>query len=428
MYVFAVLQPLHAQKWVNPNFDAQRLDYRDLGYPEANEIQADNSPVTALLTHSNGRIYGATSGIQSYLFMYDRMINKVRPLGMISGTQGVYHSLVEDANGMVYIGTGLNFLREIDLTQDFPGGQRAIEEQLWKDVKTQYENYRGGVIYRYSPEASDGQAYLDADTCQLESLGIPVAGNSIYAMTIDTAAAKIYGISYPDAHFFLVDLKSGTSVDKGEILSRRVFSGPERTWRSIPRSLIVDGEGKVYFSGDDGLIEYYDPQTDKFAKTMLRIPGEYWEVWNYYGYPVVESFVYGTDGKIYGGTNDGFIFKLDLGAGKITNLGKPRLSRRVRAMTCGYDGRLYMICGQFQEPCKLFSYNMLDLDEGFWDMGVLGVDRSPYYAKRPYQFDSMTTGLDGTVFIGESERRAKLFLFMPGQSLFEGNLNPSNPR
>jgi len=73
------------------------------------------------------------------------------------------------------------------------------------------------------------------------------------------------------------------------------------------------------------------------------------------------------------------------------------------------------------------SYDMTG-GEGYLDWGVLAVDRSPYYAKRAYQFDAMATGIDGTVFIGESDRRASLFLFFPGARRFNGNLNPSNPR
>jgi hypothetical protein len=44
---------------------------------------------------------------------------------------------------------------------------------------------------------------------------------------------------------------------------------------------------------------------------------------------------------------------------------------------------------------------------------VIAVDRSPYYSWRGYQFDSMATGTDGTVYIGESERRSHLFLYLP---------------
>ena len=45
-----------------------------------------------------------------------------------------------------------------------------------------------------------------------------------------------------------------------------------------------------------------------------------------------------------------------------------------------------------------------------------------------YQFDAMATAADGTVLIGESDRRAKLFLFIPGAEVMPGVLNPTNPR
>ena len=110
--------PALAQKWVNPHFDTHRLDYRDLGYPAANEIEADNSPITALLTHSNRKIYGATSGKQSYLFVYDPYINKVRPLGKICDAKGVHHCMLEGKKGEIYIGTGRNIWEPLKLTSD----------------------------------------------------------------------------------------------------------------------------------------------------------------------------------------------------------------------------------------------------------------------------------------------------------------------
>jgi hypothetical protein len=62
-------------------------------------------------------------------------------------------------------------------------------------------------------------------------------------------------------------------------------------------------------------------------------------------------------------------------------------------------------------PCQFYSYN--PASGGYNDLGLLIVDRSPYYYWRGQQFDAMTTGTDGTVFIGESERRSHLFLFIP---------------
>jgi len=419
--------PAFAQKWINPNFDAHRLDYRDLGYPDVTAIEADDSAITALLSGENGRIYGATSGNASQLFVYDRAINKVRPLGKVGDARGVYHSLVQDADGTLLIGGGLNMLAPVPLTREFPGGFRAIEEQLWKDITAPYTNYGGGHLYRYDPSKEDAGTRMPGEPCPLQDLGVPVGGNSIYALAIDAKARRLLGITYPGARLFSWNLNDNSARDLGAVVERKIYSGPERAWRSVPRALYLAQDGKVYTSGEDGRIIYFDPGRQKIVRTEMQIPGEYYEAWNYHGFPVVESWVAAGTGAVFGATSDGFLFRMEPAEGRLENLGKPRLSRRVRAMTAGPDGRLYMICGEFEEPCKLMSYDMTG-GEGYLDWGVLAVDRSPYYAKRAYQFDAMATGIDGTVFIGESDRRASLFLFFPGARRFNGNLNPSNPR
>lgn len=433
----------YAQKWVNPNFDAHRLDYRDLGYPDVSAIEADDTPITALLTADGGMIYGATSGKSaSHLFLYDRAINKVRPLGRIADVRGVYHTLLQDTDGTLLIGGGLSMLAPVKLTQEFPGGYRAIEEQLWKDVAAPYADYEGGHLYRYDPAASDAGARLPGEACPLEDLGVPVKGNTIYALALDAPARRLYGITYPEARFFVWDLEKNKTIENLLLLDRKVYSGPERHWRSVPRALHVTGTGRdasgsysktgasarrVYTSGEDGRVVYYDSASKKLIRTEMQIPGEYYEAWNYYGYPVVEAWVAAPDGTLYGATTDGYLFRLSVARDRLVNLGKPRLSRRVRGMTQGPDNRLYLLCGEFEEPCKLFSYG-LDGSEGFRDWGGLTVDRSPYYAKRAYQFDAMTTGIDGTIFMGESDRRACLYLFIPGATMFPGGFNPKNPR
>lgn len=428
MLLLLGLSPVRAQKWINPNFDAHRLDYRDLGYPDVTAIEADDSPITALLADPRGRIYGATSGkTASYLFVYDRSINKVRPLGKVGDARGVHHALVQDADGTLLIGGGLNLFAPVALTREFPGGFRAIEEQMWKDIVAPYANYGGGHLYRYDPAKHDAGTRMPGEACPLEDLGVPARGNTIYALALDAKGRRLYGITYPDARLFGWDLKQGRATDLGPVVERKVYSGPERAWRSVPRALHIGRDGRVYTSGEDGRIVFFDPESGKVVRTKMQIPGEYYEAWNYHGFPVIEGWATDVEGKLYGASSDGYLFRVDMARGELTNLGKPRLSRRVRAMTPGPDGRLYMICGEFEEPCKLMSYDISGR-EGFRDWGLLAVDRSPYYAKRAYQFDAMATGLDGTIFIGESDRRASLFLFFPGARGFEGSLNPSNPR
>ncbi len=417
-----------SQQWVNPHFDTHRMDYRDLGYPAQNLIPADNSRITALMSHSNGFIYGATSGkTQSYLFFYNRFINKVRPLGKIGDETGVYHCLMEGKNGEIYIGTGLNMLAPVKFTQDFPVAYEGIEKQMWEDIKTHYGSYPGGHIYKYDPATGDVHRYTNEDSAPLEDLGIPVANNTIYAMTFSHDSTKIYGLSYPDAVFFIFDLGTGTVINLGDIMTHKVYGGPERQWRSVPRDLYCDPvSGYVYTSGDNGFLLKYTPGSDQLELTYMRLPGEYWEGLKSWDYPIIEQFISDTSGNVYASTHDGYLVRLDFRREKVIVLGKPRVMRRMRAMDVGRNNKIYMITGEFERSCKLHSYD-LSGEEGFRELGPFAVDRSPYYAKRAYQFDALAVGPDGTVFCGESDRDGKLFFYIPGEDEFRGQLNPTNP-
>lgn len=417
-----------AQQWVNPHFDAHRLDFRDLGYPNQNLIPADDSFITALVAHSNGFVYGATSGReQSYLFFYNRYLNKVRPLGRIADAHGVHHALLEGPDGALYIGTGLNMFAPVKLTREFPVEFEGVEKQLWKDIKSPYEGYAGGHLYRYQPKTGDVGRYTNETPCPLEDLGVPVPGNSVYALAWSADRKVIYGISYPDARFFAFDVATKQCRDHGEFLQRRVFGGPERHWRSVPRALFCDpASGHVYTSGDNGWMVRFEPATGKFQPTNMRLPGEYWEALKSIDYPVVEAFVQDAGGRLYAGTSDGYLLRLDLAAERTQVLGKPRVHRRVRAMAAGRDDLIYLVCGETDMVSKLYRYDP-DGEGGFRDLGTMAVDRSPYYAKRAYRIDAMTVGPDGTIFLGESERRGKLYLYTPGADPFPGDMNPTNP-
>ena len=419
---------LKAQQWVNPHFETHRMDYRDLGYPAQNLIEADNSMISALMTHSNGFVYGATSGkTQSYLFFYNRFINKVRPLGKIGNDNGVHHTLLEGKDGKIYIGTGRSIYEYVKLTKEFPIEIEGIENQLWKDIKAHFEGYEGGHIYLYDPATGDRVRYTNDDSAPLVDLGIPVNGNSIYATCMSGDSSIIYGLSYPDANFFIFDIASGKTRNLGDIFTHKVYGGPERHWRSVPRALYCHPEtGHVYTSGDNGFLLRYLPEKDSLELTWMRLPGEYWEGLKSWDFPIIEQFVRDQDGRIFASTHDGYLVQIDLENEKVIVLGKPRIMRRMRALEVGMDNKLYMISGEFERSCKLHTYD-LSGKEGFRELGPFSVDRSPYYAKRSYQFDAMAIGPDGTVFCGESDRGGKLFFYIPGDDQFKGMLNPTNP-
>jgi outer membrane protein assembly factor BamB len=400
-----------AQHWVNPNFECHRLDLRDLGYPDVNQIPANSSAITSLLAARSGKIYGGTSGDDAYLFLYDPSLNKVKHLGKIKGQQGIHHALVEDTDGSLYVGTGMNVLREVDLTRETPSTPDTVFKALWSDINRPYERYEGGHLYHYDPATGDRQVLFPEDASPVEDLGIAVANNGIYALTIDPRTRTLYGITYPDGHLFAYEIPQKKFQDLGEIDHKIIFHGPERDWRSLPRALVVDDAGRVYTSGDGGALVYYDPNSGKIQSTGVTLPGEYYPVQAYVGHPVVEYLARDERGLIYGGSSDGFLFSFNPSTMKLVNFGKPRTSRRLRALTIGQDGRVYMVAGERIEPCRLFYFD--PKEGGFHDLGVIAVDRSPYYSWRGYEFDSMATGADGTIYLGESERRSHLFLYLP---------------
>ncbi|MCK9413286.1 MAG: hypothetical protein M0Q53_13365 [Prolixibacteraceae bacterium] len=410
---FIMVNNVYSQDWAVPVIkNQQRVDLRDLGYPSVNEVPVNSSAITSLLTARDGIIYGGTSGEEAYFFLFDPSINKVKHLGKIPGQTGIHHSLVEDKDGNIYIGTGQNVFDDVPLSK-WGEGDDKLDVTLWKDIKRHFSGYPGGHLYGYHPAVSKENVMLPDMDCEAEDLGIPVANNSIYALTINPKGDEIYGLTYPDGHFFIYNISQKKFTDLGEIDHQKVYHGPERQWRTLPRVLVCDGSGRVFMSGNKGMLKYYDPEIGKLVSTNIEVPGDYYYMQFYQDYTAVEYFAKDPNGLIYGGTTDGYLFSFDPQKMKLINLGKVRESRRLRCLTVGKDGKVYLMAGELSttKPCQFYSY---DPHAGGFDiLGLLIVDRSPYYYWRGQQFDAMTTGLDGTIYMGESERKSHLFLYIP---------------
>ena len=60
---------------------------------------------------------------------------------------------------------------------------------------------------------------------------------------------------------------------------------------------------------------------------------------------------------------------------------------------------------------RMFSYD--PATGAFQILGFVDVNRRPYYTWQAYVIGAMVAGLDGTIYLGESERISKLYLFYP---------------
>lgn len=128
-------------------------------------------------------------------------------------------------------------------------------------------------------------------------------------------------------------------------------------------------------------------------------------------YNRVDAWTKGRDGALYGGSSDGYLFRLDTQSLRAENLGKPLNQYRIRGLVTAPSGKLYGVGGDKDEMARLFSY---DPQRGDYQiLGFVDVNHRPYYTWQAYLIDSMAIGLDGTVYMGQAERKSKLYLYYP---------------
>lgn len=381
--------PVLAQR--DPSYDYSvvsqvRIDLRDLGYPPVDVIPAGESEIRALAVAPDGAIYGATSGERSHLFVLEPQHGYVEPLGRLPDTKVVQHALVISQVGDVYVGTAL-----------------AVDNN-----GEGYDRYPGGHLLKYVPREDKGRKGIRIETpCPVNDLGIPVKGQGIYALTIDRSRGVIYGVTYPHGDFFSYTAEPGLLKIRGR-LAKEIMPGEKfENEKNIGRALVVDQEGNVFMSGEGGKIYRFNIKTQELESLAIglpTVPGR--EVYNR-----VDAWTSDAEGNLYGGTSDGYVFCLDPAKLRVRNLGKPLNQYRIRGLVLARNGKLYGIGGDNNEMARLFSY---DPDSGAYELfGMIDVNRRPYYSWQGYVFDSMAVGLDGTVYMGQAERRSKLYLYYP---------------
>lgn len=349
-----------------------RIDARDLGYAPADLIPNGESGVTSLAVAPNGDLYGATSGIRAHLFVLSPRHGYVQPLGVIPHAAAITNAIAVSAAGDVYLGTS-------------PGGH----------------------ILKYTLREADTQQIEIGKPLTLADLGQPVPDESIVTLTIDRGANIIYGLTAPNAHFFSYSIAESKFHDFGVVDGKIPFGEKFEKDKMMSRMLVVDQEGRVFASGEDGAFFRFDPKARKLEKLAIHapaVPGR--EPWTR-----VDAFLLDPTGVIYGGTSDGYLFRLDPDKLTVINLGKPLSQYRINGLVRAPTGELYGVGGTEDDMARLFSY---DPRTGAYNvLGFIDVNRRPYYTWQAYTIGALVCGLDGTIYIGEDERISKLYLFYP---------------
>lgn len=350
-----------------------RIDARDLGYPPVDVIPNGESGITSLAVAPNGDLYGATNGNHSHLFVLNPRHGYVQPLGAILGAAAITNAMVVSASGDVFLGTSPD-----------------------------------GHLLKYVPHDEYAQQIQIGKPLPVTDLGQAIAGESIFTLSIDRNANVIYGLTSPNAHFFEYSIGNGKFTDSG-VVSEKLAGGEKfEKDKMTSRMLVVDQQGMVFASGENGRLFRFNPKTralEKLAIQVPAVPGR--EPW-----ARADVFLLDPSGIIYGGTSDGYLFRLDPAKLTVTNLGEPLNQHRIDGLARAPNGQLYGVGGDQDEMARLFSY---DPSTGAYTiLGFIDVNRRPYYTWQAYVVGALACGSDGTVYIGENERVSKLYLFYPG--------------
>ncbi len=351
-----------------------RIDLRDLGYPPVDVIPAEESAIRALAVAPDGKLYGATSGKRSHLFLLDPAHGYVLPLGFLDSVSSVEGSLVISRTGDVYIGTA-------------PGGHLLKYEQPRDEP--------GGMPRTLEPAA-------------VKDLGVPVTGESISALAIDRARNTLYGLTRPNGHFFSYAIDGGRFAVHGKVAEHEMPGEKFEKEKNIGRAIAIDVEGNAYTTGEGGRLVQFSASSSTLRALDITVPG----VPGRESYNRVDAWAVGGDGVLlYGGTSDGYLFRLDPRELRFRNLGKPLNRYRLRALVLARNGKLYGVGGDEEEMAQLFSY---DPAGGTYQLlGMIDVNRRPHYSWQAYVIDCAALGTDGTVYLGQSERKSKLYLYYP---------------
>jgi hypothetical protein len=366
-------------------------------------IPANERGIVCLTTDAAGNVFGGTTGRAAHLFVYDPRQHAARSLLRLDGGIGLAYQLVRLPDGALVIGT-----------QADPTGTA---------VKT--DPAAVGHLIRVRID-NQGKA-------KMEPLGVPVAGQGIYALAYDAKSDVVVGNTWPDGHFFSCDLKTGKCTDHGAIAGYRTFEKPQhaadlnkgtdenvRYSRQVSRAIAIDPKTGAYTAGKDGALYRFDFEARKLEKLKESLPAADGRApWASLDAAVVYEDT-NEKGKrvtyLVGGTADGHLFELRL-FGKDRRLLRPR-GRALAQGTIqglvvreqpvpGFDGVhqvIHGVGGHAEGMPRSFSFTRGGGTSALVAQGIPRVDGQVSMVG----FGALTVDGQGTIYAGERDRIGRL--------------------
>jgi hypothetical protein len=342
------------------------------------------SSVRSLGVLPDGSVLGGCGGSAAHLFLFDPPTRAVRDLRRW-GRPGFVRNLMRGDGAQFWMVVGS------DPGEILPDEARVEDEHLFSGSLT------GGRL-------------------DLQDRGAPFPGEGFLGIALDREGKYVYGVSRPTPILFRYDLARGVFEELARLGERESYETAV-TWRALgeriskyPRVLAVAPRGEIYGATEGVLFRWSpagpDPQRKESRPVAwlesMKIPSAL-ERRGTEG-AVVEALAWGADGRLFGGTYDGYLFAADLALGKILNLGKPFRQAHIRALAADRDSRLFGLCGEPTGRCRLFSYGR----EGYEEIESPRNPPPGWFLSD--SLDALAVAPDGTIYLGGSGRMTGLYI------------------
>jgi hypothetical protein len=303
--VTAVVTTAVAQPAMDPFQPQNRL----VGKTHNSGFELAHDTYNGMGAASDGKVYYALSAerfdVGAKFYAYDPSTDAITLAGdlteacgeMDSKTivQGKSHNMFVEAGGKLYFATHAGFYSIIDGME-----KMGIPPEGWKP-------YPGGHVLAY-----------DLATGEFTDHGIPVAGEGVLTLAMDTVRNRIYGITWPKGHFFRYDVASDNYKDFGPI-SAKGEDGQGAEYRTLCRSIAVNpDDGSAYFTVSEGDILRYDLAQDAIVPVKgENLRKDYFGLYDptspgHMAYNWRQTFWNPADKQVYAvHGNSGYLFRFD---------------------------------------------------------------------------------------------------------------------
>ncbi len=372
----------------------------------------------AAVSQGQGRRGGMDSGsiIRQYLVSNG-------PKGPIHGGESAVTDLLRAADGWVYGsteatwgGTACHLFRTdgekvehlLNIAEKLPGqpkisdldfgpggilvGATTTYNEIFDDASKKYE---GGRLFTYDPRSG---AFMD--------YGVVAPGQGVNCVAVDTLHTRIYGVTYPAGHLFAYNYQEKQLDDFGEVMTPwRVKDLGRVSWRGVPKVLMLDDAGTVYFSTyikqAGGRIFRLAYGEDKPVFTGAVIPVQKGMDDDPLYENGIASVIRARDGGFWCGTiNDGFLFKFLPSTSTVVNKGKAFQYWNLRSLAWGGDDRLYMLGGRDYDNSWLLCYDPVS-----GAMDCLG------WPNATTQCGTICADRDGNILMAENLRNSYIYVY-----------------